>query len=192
MTPSEDEDDRFIATHEAGHAVGAILSGITFHLVKVGAVRDPDGREGLGGCAIDRPAEERIARGGPRLVWPYVVTNFCGASAERLVRDDERAIRRGSISDRRWARRMAAQACRSSVAAEWAGAHRALIRAAREEASRLIAVPAHAELVHAVAAELLAGRTLSGGDVADMADERLRPSRRSRLTLPQAPSGNIP
>jgi hypothetical protein len=182
MTSGDISKDRIIAYHEAGHAVAGILYRVLPWRVELGLRGHADGRVSEGECSSAPSDEDQIIREGPRAAWPHLVIDLCGAAAERLVHDDERAITAGAGPDELGARRLAELACRSPVAAGWAGRHDALVLAAKEAASRLVAD--HYALVQMVAKELVLRRRLDGEEVWDLIKARHPSALRLRMPGP--------
>src|ERR1700731_705226 len=78
------DDMRYIATHEAGHAVAAVVLGLGLKSVDVRGRRMPDGNHSAGFTELQVPSPD-IASKGEDGAMPYLIQSLAGAYAEAKV-----------------------------------------------------------------------------------------------------------
>jgi ATP-dependent Zn protease len=99
-------DIRYIAVHEAGHAVAAVVYGLTIHGVDIRRRRLPDGMVSMGftQCPVDA---QDVAGKGEAAAKPYVVQVLAGPIAEATINPDYFRCKGSDAHDRESARMIA-------------------------------------------------------------------------------------
>jgi hypothetical protein len=106
-------DRRYVATHEAGHAVAAVVLGIELVGVDLQRRRRPDGTTSLG--FTNAPVPTRAVAGKGEAALPYVAQCLAGPLAEMAVNPGLLESSGGDAGDRNGARMIAAVAVCEAV-----------------------------------------------------------------------------
>jgi hypothetical protein len=80
-------DPRFVAVHEAGHAVSAIVLGLNLASVDIKRRRLPDGGISMGFTDTGKTGLEDIGGKGEEAALPHVIQSLTGALAESKVNE---------------------------------------------------------------------------------------------------------
>jgi hypothetical protein len=107
-------DIRYIATHEAGHAVAAVVLGSRLKSIDLKQRRLPDGRISVGFTDSQVDAAD-VAGKGEAAAMPYLIQTFAGPFAERTINHQLDASCESGGGDKEVARRIAAVAVCEAV-----------------------------------------------------------------------------
>lgn len=178
--PYDPNNELYIATHEAGHAVAAVMLGRPLESVDLNHRRRPDGTLSVGFTDSGRIGFLDVAGKGEDAAMPILISALAGPMAESMV--NPRILEFGSYSgDITDARRVAAVAIcdagdfvqgdrglelSSDVQRLNAPRIQALWSLALDTASGFVEM--HRDVIQTVAAELRKKRRLSGKEVADV------------------------
>lgn len=88
MGPINNNHIPFVAYHEAGHAVAAIVQGTGLLGVDIIPQVTPMGDVGLAGADLVRPNDQDILGAGEAAVLPFLITVAAGWVAEKLFNPD--------------------------------------------------------------------------------------------------------
>jgi hypothetical protein len=79
------DDIRWIAAHEAGHAVAALAYGIPLEYVEIRRRHMPDGRVSVGFTCTPTPGPSDVEGWDTEDIWPYLVQTMARPAAEARV-----------------------------------------------------------------------------------------------------------
>jgi hypothetical protein len=181
--PYDPNDPRFVATHEAGHAVSAIVLGFGLKSVDIKRRRVPGipGGLSMGFTDSGRVDVEDVAGKGEEAALPHIIQSMTGNMAEARV-NHRLAECNGHEADMRDASRVAVVAIceatergdgRLEITPEEIERNAVRLQALWERATSAAArlIDAHWPAIERVAALLLQRESLAGDEVAAIVDE---------------------
>jgi hypothetical protein len=185
--PSFDPDDpRYVAYHEAGYAVAAVVVGLDLKLVDVRPCTLPNGRPAGGFTRIGIHNDDIVGK-GEEAALPHLVQSMAGIFAECQVNPHPREWQEAAGDDMEDMRRVARLAICESVreddgqflfTPEGIRQGRPRMRALRDRAmaATVQLIDEHWPAIEQVAARLLERGRLTGAEVATIVAANRRPS----------------